>query len=153
MALFSITLRDEKATAAFGAKLAGLLRAGDVVALKGPLGAGKTTLARGLIGAFAGAREVPSPTFALVETYAGMTAELWHFDLFRLDKPDDVWELGLEEALDDGVSLIEWPERIGDLLPADALRLHLAISDSGARLLTARGDGAWGARLHAAGIA
>ncbi len=153
MELFSITFNDEKSTKAFGARLAGLLRQGDIVGLEGPLGAGKTTLARGLIGAFAGAREVPSPTFALVETYSGQSADLWHFDLFRLDRPTDVWELGFEEALDDGVSLIEWPCRIADILPAGALLLHLAIGDNRARHLTAMGGDLWRARLLAAEIA
>lgn len=153
MALFTLRLKDEKATADFGASLAAVLRVSDVVALEGPLGAGKTTLARGLIGAFAGAAAVPSPTFTLVETYSGAAGELWHFDLYRLEKPVDVWELGLEDALEDGIILMEWPDRIAGLLPENALRLELAILDGGARQLTAQGPQNWRARLQAAGIA
>jgi len=153
MALFSLSLQNETATAALGARLAGVVRAGDIVGLSGPLGAGKTTLARGIIAAFAGAREAPSPTYALVETYAGASGDLWHFDLYRLEKPGDVWELGLEEALEDGICLIEWPDRIEGVLPADMLRLDLALSDDGSRRLTVDGPEAWRARLIAAGIA
>lgn len=151
MTPISLILPDETAAAAFGASLAPLLRAGDVVLLEGPLGAGKTTLARGLVKTYAGAREVPSPTFTLVETYDGDAGPLWHFDLYRLDKPDDVWELGLEEALESGVSLIEWPDRIEGLLPADALRLQLAIGETGRALKIAAGPD-WTKRLNAAGI-
>lgn len=154
MALFTAKFETEDETVAFGAALASVLRAGDVVTLEGPLGAGKTTLARGLIAAFAGAEIVPSPTFTLVETYPGKAGALWHFDLYRLEKPADVWELGLEEALEDGVVLMEWPDRIAGLLPEGALRLELAILDSRARRLTATGPQApWRARLRAAGIA
>ena len=153
MALISALLQNEAATAALGVRLANVLRAGDVVALNGPLGAGKTTLARGLIGAFAGVSEAPSPTYALVETYAGDNAELWHFDLFRLERPADAWELGLEEALQDGICLIEWPDRIEGMLPADMLILDLAISDDGSRQLTGDGPEVWRPRLIAAGIA
>lgn len=147
MTLFTARLSNEQATARFGARLAPALAAGDVVALEGPLGAGKTTLARGLIGAFAGAETVPSPTFTLVETYAGEAGELWHFDLYRLEKPADVWELGLEDALADGICLIEWPDRIEGLLPEDVLRLDLAILEGSARRLTASGPEPWRMRL------
>src|SRR5262245_30575521 len=100
----SITLPDLNATEAFGRTVAQLLRRGDVVALKGGLGVGKTTLARAIVAALSPETEdVPSPTFTLVQTYpvrlAGGPAELWHFDLYRLDRPDQVYELGIEEAL------------------------------------------------------
>ena len=153
MMLFSQRLENEQATSGFGAALASVLRSGDVIGLAGALGAGKTTLARGVIDVFAGAEEVPSPTYMLVETYEGEGATLWHFDLYRLEKPADVWELGLEEALADGICLIEWPERIAGLLPGDALQLDLAILDDGARLVTASGPENWRERLRAAGIA
>ncbi|MCW5773788.1 MAG: tRNA (adenosine(37)-N6)-threonylcarbamoyltransferase complex ATPase subunit type 1 TsaE [Rhodospirillaceae bacterium] len=117
-------------TAALAARLAAALDTGDVVALWGDLGAGKTTFARGLIAALAAEAgeavpEVPSPTFTLVQTYAFPRFTVWHFDLYRIERPDDAWELGLEEALADGVSLIEWPERLGPLLPAARIDVSL----------------------------
>lgn len=119
-------------TARLGAALSDRIEAGDVLALWGDLGAGKSTLARGLIQAFVGeAITVPSPTFTLVQTYDRAGLQLWHFDFYRLERPEEVWELGLEEALESGISVIEWPERVGNLLPGDRLDL---------RLLPARGD-------------
>lgn len=150
-------LPDEAATAALGAALAPLARAGDVIGLSGPLGAGKTTLARGFIAALTGAREAPSPTFALVEPYEvrpdapdGFT--LWHFDLYRLEKAEDVWELGWEEALETGAALVEWPERVAALLPEDALIVRLDPAGAGRRARFA-GGGDWPARLAHAGVA
>lgn len=149
----SLALPDLAATAAFGRRLAGLLRRGDVVALKGGLGAGKTTLARDIVAALsAEATEVPSPTFTLVQTYpvqlAGGPAELWHFDLYRLDRADQVDELGLDEALADAVSLIEWPELIERRLPRDrTLSVTLAIGADGARSVTLIGGKGWSDRL------
>ena len=114
-----MSLPDESATERLGATLAERLRVGDVVGLKGELGAGKTTLARAIIRAAAGDREliVPSPTFTLVEVYETPRGSFWHFDLYRLEAAEQVYELGWEEALADGIVLIEWPERLGDLLP------------------------------------
>lgn len=147
---FSISLPDEKATARFGESLAARLRAGDVVALSGPLGAGKTTLARAIIAALTERDEAPSPTFTLVETYDAGAFPLHHFDLYRLEKAEDVWELGFEDALD-GVSLIEWPERIERLLPASTLLIRLSTADramdsKGRRALVRGGEG-WALRL------
>ena len=152
MALSEIDLPDEQATGALGAALAPVLRAGDVIKLAGDLGAGKSTLARALIAALTGVPEAPSPTFTLVETYDGPDFALWHFDLYRLERADDVWELGLEEALDDGASLIEWPSRAGGLLPDHALGVRLEIAGAGRRAVF-DGNQAWGDRLKAAGIA
>lgn len=146
MVEFSVSLPDEQATARFGNALAARLRAGDVVALSGPLGAGKTTLARSIIANLTGRRETPSPTFSLVETYDAAEFPLFHFDLYRLEKAEDVWELGLEDALD-GVSLIEWPERIERLLPADVLAIRLAM-DGIERSALVRGSKSWENRLH-----
>jgi tRNA threonylcarbamoyladenosine biosynthesis protein TsaE len=120
-------------TASLAAALALALRPGDVVALKGDLGAGKTTFARGLIAALAAEAgqappEVPSPTFTLVQTYDFPRATIWHFDLFRIERPEDALELGLDEALGDGIALIEWPERLGALLPQG--RIEVAIDFS-----------------------
>jgi tRNA threonylcarbamoyladenosine biosynthesis protein TsaE len=145
MVEFSLELPDETATARLGAGLAARLRGGDVVALSGPLGAGKSTLARAIIAALTGVMEAPSPTFTLVETYETRAFSLWHFDLYRLEKAEDVWELGYEDALD-GVSLIEWPERIERMLPPETLLVRLSV-DGDARRVLVRGDDSWGARL------
>lgn len=145
-------LPAEAATRALGERLARVLAPGDVVRLEGPLGAGKSTLARALIEVFAGVKDAPSPTFTLVETYEGPDCALWHFDLYRLEKPEDAWELGLEEALDGAVTLVEWPQRAGGLLPPDALTVRLEIAGT-ARRAAIEGNEAWRARLHSAGIA
>lgn len=106
-----------------------------MVALAGELGAGKTTFARALIAAFAAEAgqtppEVPSPTFTLVQIYEFPRATLWHFDLYRIERPEDALELGIEEALADGIALIEWPERLGTLLPARRIDVRLAFGDA-----------------------
>ena len=122
----SLALADERATEALAARLAGMALKGDVIALAGPLGSGKTTFARAFIRArYPGVTEVPSPTFTLVEIYGDDGPAVWHFDLFRLERPDEAWELGLEEAFAAGISLIEWPERLGTLLPRECLVLTL----------------------------
>ena len=111
-----IALPDEAATAALGAAIAPHLRRGDVVYLTGDLGMGKSTLARGLIRALTRPdQEVPSPTFTLVQSYDTAAFELLHLDLYRLDDPEETLELGLDDALNDGVLLIEWPDRLGHL--------------------------------------
>jgi tRNA threonylcarbamoyladenosine biosynthesis protein TsaE len=119
-------LPDEPATAALAAQIAALARPGDVIALKGELGAGKTSFARAFIHARAGRDEiVPSPTFTLLQAYDFPDVTIWHFDCFRLRDPEEAWELGIEDAFRDGVSLIEWPERLGSLLPARRLQITL----------------------------
>ena len=119
MPTFSLFLPDEAATDRLGAVLATRLRPRDVVALVGGLGAGKTTLARAILRAASGepALVVPSPTFTLAEIYDTPKGTFWHFDLYRLEAPEQVFELGWEEARADGVALIEWAERLGSLLP------------------------------------
>ena len=136
MAACDLELPDLDATIRLGAALARLIRVGDVIALHGDLGAGKTELARALIRAAAGddALIVPSPTFTLVETY---------------DTPEQVWELGLEEALADGVALIEWPERLAGLLPSPRLDLTLRITQGDARQATLAGGSTWIDRIDA----
>jgi len=149
-----IDLPNEKATAAFAARLAALAAPGDVIALKGELGAGKTTLARAFIRARGGDEIVPSPTFTLVQVYDLPAGSVWHFDLYRLRQPDEAWELGIEDAFRDGISLIEWPERLGTLLPARRLEIALdfARSPTG-RCASLSGDGDWVARLAGIGAA
>jgi len=142
---FSIPLPTEAATGALGARLAPVLRPGDVIALSGPLGAGKTALARALIAVLTGKDDAPSPTFTLVETYETPDFPLHHFDLYRLEKAEDVWELGFEDALD-GVVMIEWPERIERLLPASALFIRLSMDGKARRALVRAGD-EWAQRL------
>lgn len=145
-------LPDAAATEALGRALAARLTAGDVVLLWGDLGAGKTTLARALLRALPGppgsAEEtVPSPTFTLVQLYERELGPVWHFDLYRLNHPEEVWELGWEEALQ-GLVLVEWPERLGGLLPAGALSLTFAADPAGVgRSVTLAGDETWEARL------
>ena len=129
-----------------GAKIARALEIGDVLALSGDLGAGKTTLARGVIQGLCGPIEVPSPTYTIVQTYETSRFELWHCDLYRLQKPDDIFELGLYEAMDDAVCLIEWPERMGEHLPKTALTIDIQFAPQG-RDLTLSGLGHWQERL------
>src|SRR5262245_50381092 len=121
-----IELSDEAATAALAARVASLARPPDVIALKGELGAGKTSFARAFIRARTGPNEeVPSPTFTLVQVYEIGNAAIWHFDGYRLRNPEEAWELGIEEAFHDGISLIEWPEHFGNLVPARRLEISL----------------------------
>lgn len=122
----TLDLKDLSATHALAARLAALLRPGDAVLLEGPLGAGKSELARAVLRAAAGdpGLEVPSPTFTLVQSYDLPAGAAHHFDLYRLDGPSGLHELGWEEALE-GIVLVEWPDRLGALAPADALRIAL----------------------------
>jgi tRNA threonylcarbamoyladenosine biosynthesis protein TsaE len=142
----AVALPDAEATAALGRRVGRTLITGDVVCLSGALGAGKTTLARGAIEAWTGAQqEVPSPTYTLVQTYDGDRGQLWHVDLFRLNRPEDAWELGLEDAFAEAACLIEWPERL-DRLPPDRLDISLAIEGE-ARRAELAAHGAWRSRL------
>ncbi|MBV8890126.1 MAG: tRNA (adenosine(37)-N6)-threonylcarbamoyltransferase complex ATPase subunit type 1 TsaE [Alphaproteobacteria bacterium] len=126
-----LNLPNEAATARLAARLARVAAAGDVIALKGDLGAGKTTFARAFIRARGRSREpVPSPTFTLVQLYPAAEVTIWHIDLYRLRQPEEAWELGIEEAFRDGIALIEWPERLAALLPREHLELALAPGDA-----------------------
>ncbi len=148
--LKEIRLADEDATLALGANFATVVQIGDVICLSGGLGAGKTTFARGFVRAAQGAPpdgEIPSPTFTLVQTYEAPAFTIWHFDLYRIESPDEVYELGVEEALDTGVSLIEWPEKAAGLLPAERLDIHFSHAEKG-RAVRIAGDGAWARRLE-----
>ena len=135
MPTFSFFLPDEAATERLGAALAGRLKPRDVVALQGGLGVGKTTLARAILRAASGdpALIVPSPTFTLVEIYDTPMGVFWHFDLYRLEEPEQVFELGWEEARADGMALVEWAERLGTLLPRERLTVTLAMEGDGRR--------------------
>ena len=137
-----LTLADEAATLRLAEALATRLASGDVIALEGDLGAGKTTLARALIRAVAGdpALEVPSPTFTIVQTYPGRVP-IAHFDLYRLGSPDELDEIGFDEAVADGAVLIEWPERGGNRIPSSALTIRLEIAGEGRRAALSGGGG------------
>ena len=143
----SFPLKNESETRELGAKLGPYLRREDVVVLRGDLGAGKTSLARGLIEALSEATEVPSPTYTLVQQYDAPEFGIWHFDLYRLEEPKDVWELGIEEAFDDGICLIEWPERIESLLSGAELNIDMAFEETG-RVATLSGNAKWQERLR-----
>ena len=139
-------LASEKDTEALGVTLASLLRPGDVVALFGPLGVGKTALARALIRGAGHEGEVPSPTFAIVQPYEELSPPLWHCDLYRLEDPSELEELGLDDALSEGALLVEWPERAGKGAWPQALRLSLDFAPGGARSLTWQVPPAWEGR-------
>lgn len=139
-------LDDEAATARLGASVGRALAAGEAVCLSGPLGAGKSTLARGLIRALTRPdEEVPSPTFTLIQTYEAGGLAIAHLDLYRLASPDEAYEIGLDEALADGAALIEWPERLQGRLPPDRLDIDLAF-DGESRRARLTGHGAWEGR-------
>ena len=139
-------LEGEHATEALGRRLARVLQAGDVVALSGDLGAGKTVLARGILRGLGFDGDVASPTFPIVIPYDALNPPAWHVDLYRIEEPGEIAELGLDEALADGVLIIEWPERVGADLWPHALRLGLSREGEGARALTAQVPAAWGER-------
>ena len=140
-------LDDAAATERFGADLAGLVRAGDVITLQGQLGAGKTSLARGLLAALGLEGQAPSPSFAIVQPYQPPEVRLpvLHVDLYRIGNVEEIEELGLDDALSDAVLIVEWPERAPGHWP-DALALTLEILPGGARALTATVPTAWKAR-------
>lgn len=146
----TVDLPDPTATEALGRSLAALARPGDVVLLEGPIGAGKSCLARAFIRARLGeAEEVPSPTFTLVQVYPDAAGEIWHADLYRLTHPDEVWELGLDQAFETAICLVEWPDRLGSHRPAEALTIRLEASGEGRRAaITGGRAGLAGALAH-----
>ena len=146
----TLPLFELAATQALGARIAASLKVGDAVALQGDLGAGKTTLARAILRALGVTEEVPSPTFTLVQYYETPKLHVRHYDLYRIESPAEVEELGLEEALDDGAVLIEWPERALAWLPADRLHVSLSLKD-GARQAQISGPERWQAPFAEAG--
>lgn len=151
-ALIGIELDGEAQTGELAGRVAAVCGVGDVIALAGDLGVGKTVFARAFIRAYLGrAEEVPSPTFTLLQTYGGEadgSTPVHHFDLYRLNDASEAYELGFEEAITDGVTLIEWPDRLGDLLPVDRLDLELRQGPRpDSRLARLTGHGFWRARL------
>ena len=149
-----IILNDEAATGRLGAAIADVLHPGDCLALSGDLGVGKTALARAVIRSAMGAPcTVPSPTFTLAQRYDAPALRLWHFDLYRLAHPEEVVELGWEDALSE-VVLVEWPERAGDYLPASAVRLDLAFGAAeGERVARIEAAPDWLGRFGERGLA
>lgn len=138
-------LDTEADTERLGAALAAVLRPGEAICLAGPLGVGKSVLARALVRAFTDETgDVPSPTFTLVQFYAGGAGPLAHFDLYRLEKADEAFELGLDEAMDEGAVVIEWPERLGHHVPRDRLDIVLQLGEDGvSRHARLTPHGAW----------
>lgn len=143
-----IALPDEAATSRLGAALARVLRDGEAICLSGPLGAGKSTLARALVRTLTTSdEEVPSPTFTLVQVYESPAFPLAHFDLYRLTSADEAFEIGLDEALDEGAALIEWPQRLEGRLPPDRLDIEISLEDGGeTRRARLTPHGAWKGR-------
>lgn len=148
--MIAVALDDLDATLRLAAELARSAEPGMSVLLSGPLGAGKSELARAFVRAWLDdpVAEVPSPTFTLVQPYDGPRGTVWHCDLYRLGDPDEVEELGLTEAFADAVVLVEWPDRLGDTLPADRLELALEICHgSDRRIARLTPHGRWTDRL------
>lgn len=132
----SLFLPDEDATARLGQVFAPLLQKGNAVLLNGPIGAGKSHFARSVIQARLGRLEdVPSPTFTLIQTYDADRLDIWHADLYRLSHPDEVWELGLDEAFSTAICLVEWAERLGPHHPKGATIITFEEKDGGRQAL------------------
>ena len=141
-----MNLADEQATEALGRLLARAARAGDVITMSGPLGVGKTALARGFLGALGHEGEAPSPSFAIVQPYEDLEPPVWHVDLYRIDDPSDLVELGLDDIRADGVLIVEWPENGDASAWPEALGLSLNVGEDGERALTAHVPSAWEGR-------
>ena len=132
-----ILSKTEADTIRFAKEFAKTLKGREIIALHGTLGMGKTVFAKGLIQALTGSgQEVPSPTFTLLQTYETPVGEVFHFDFYRLKNPDEAYEIGIEDAFQNGISLIEWPEKIGTLLPAKAIHLYFEPTPEGRHIYT-----------------
>ncbi|MEH6494595.1 MAG: tRNA (adenosine(37)-N6)-threonylcarbamoyltransferase complex ATPase subunit type 1 TsaE [Pseudomonas marincola] len=149
--ILQVSVANENETAALAKSLGAILKAQDIVTLNGTLGAGKTAFARALIRGLCGeTTEVPSPTFNLLLTYDCERAPIYHYDFYRLEDPEEVWELDIEEAYDTGITLIEWVSNLQDLAPETSLDITLSIpegGDEGTRLITVTGPEDWQDRL------
>ena len=132
--MLTVSIANEAELLALGAALIPQLSAGQTVCLTGGLGAGKTTLVRGMIQSVLGDIHVPSPTYTLVQTYEMPQFELWHCDMYRLERPEDGYELGLMDAFEEAVCLIEWPDKLGELIPKDAMRIEIAFDEEGRKV-------------------
>ncbi len=146
--LFAFSLIDEDATRALAERIADILQRGDTLLLEGDIGAGKSAFARALIRARLGRMEdVPSPTFTLVQTYEDESGDIWHCDLYRLTHPDEALELGLEEAFETAICLIEWPDRLANVAPKSALQLSFEAQHT-QHHVTFAGRDPWADRLR-----
>ena len=143
----SVQVPDIGALEAFAGRLAPLLKAQDAVLLRGDLGAGKTTFARALLRALGVADDVPSPTFTLMQSYETKTFSVYHFDLYRLKDPQEMEEIGFDDACADGLALVEWPERAESFMPRDRLDLHFTMDAQNRREVTLVPYGSWAERL------
>ena len=135
--MLTVSIANEAELLALGAALIPQLSAGQTVCLIGGLGAGKTTLVRGMIQSVLGDIDDPSPTYTLGQTYEMPEFELWHCDMYRLDRPEDGYELGLIDAFEEAVCLIEWPDKLGELIPDDAMRIEIAFDGEGRKVTLA----------------
>ena len=126
---------NEQETLDFAADFAQTLKIGDIIALHGTLGVGKTAFTRGVIQSLTGAKEVPSPTFTLLQTYETPNFDIYHFDMYRLKSPDEAYEIGIEDAFAEGVSFIEWPDKIKGVLPQKHIDIFFEIKDN-CRIIT-----------------
>lgn len=133
--LRELVCKTEKDTAKLACEFAKTAKKGDVFALYGTLGMGKSVFARAFIQALCDVDDVPSPTFTLLQTYSSPKGDIYHFDLYRLKHPDEVFELGFEDALYNGISLIEWPENAGGWLPKNIIKISIVSHETG-RLFT-----------------
>jgi len=130
----TVLIDNEADMLAFGAQIIGQFSVGQTVCLTGGLGAGKTTLVRGMIQSVLGEIEVPSPTYTLVQTYDMPDFELWHCDMYRLERPEDGYELGLIDAFEDAVCMIEWPDKLGDLIPEGVRHIDIQFEGEGRKI-------------------
>ncbi len=149
MTNMDIITESENRTAFVARRLAGVLRRGDVVCLHGDLGMGKSVFARAAIRHLCAdqALDVPSPTFTLVQIYDTAQCPVWHFDLYRMTDAEDIYELGWDDALADAITIIEWPERLGGLIPRDKLDIVLEAPQADKRRITLTPHGAWRERV------
>lgn len=148
----SFFLANDDDTARLGSRLSPHLKAGDVLLLEGPIGAGKTSLARAIIQSRLAAmdriEDVPSPTYTLVQTYDLGEVEIWHADLYRLGHSSELFELGLDDAFEAAIVLVEWPDRLGDLVPTSALKIRIDVDGDGRRVTFRTDDPKWYAVIN-----
>jgi len=145
----TLSLPDVAATRALGARIAAGLSVGDLVALEGDLGAGKTTLARAILRSLGVSEDVPSPTFTLVQLYETPDLTVRHYDLYRIENANEIAELGIDEAVEDGAALVEWPERADGRLPGALLQVGLQAADADSRTASLSGPAKWAAIFEA----